>query len=131
MCAPRQLLAPHSWMLLISLFPVRSSVSPPYRDLDQLPLCATSKTAGRIHLISRKDSESEASSQFSGRFCRIGRNPLLNCFNETSCLSGISTVAIGRAGFPCTIVFGGTDFVTTLPAVTIDPRPIVTLGNTM
>jgi hypothetical protein len=42
---------------------------------------------------------------------------------ETSIPSGISIVAMGRAGFPCTLVLGGADFVTTLLAVTIAPRP--------
>jgi hypothetical protein len=54
---------------------------------------------------------------------------LANSLTDTFNPSGTSAVAIGRAGFLCTIVFGGTDFATTLPAVTIAPRPIVTFGK--
>src|SRR5207302_10138326 len=74
----------------------------------------------RLHVTSGSDA-----------FCRMGLSPLANSFIDTSSLSGTSTVAIGCAGLPCTIVLGGTDLVTTLPAVTIAPRPIVTFGNTI
>ena len=67
----------------------------------------------------------------AGAAGRIGLSPFANSFIDTSSLSGTSTVAIGSAGLPCTIVLGGTDLVTTLPAVTIAPWPILTLGSTI
>src|SRR5205807_656593 len=54
----------------------------------------------------------------------IGRRPLANSLTDTSNPSGTSTVAIGPAGFPCTIVFGGTDFVTTLPVAVFNSIPL-------
>ena len=37
--------------------------------------------------------------------------------------------ATGWAGLPCATVIGGTEAVTTLPAVTTALRPMVTLGS--
>src|SRR3970282_1669862 len=45
--------------------------------------------------------------------------------------SGTPQRATGTAGLPCTSVIGATDCVTTLPAGTTGPRPIVTLGSTI
>jgi len=42
-----------------------------------------------------------------------------------------TTFLIIRAGFPATTWKAGTSFVTTLPAPTVTPRPIVTPGSTM
>lgn len=42
-----------------------------------------------------------------------------------------STCLTTRAGFPATTTWSGTSFVTTLPAPTVTPRPMVTPGRTM
>ena len=79
----------------------------------------------RSEIHRTRDRPVEARVQGSGlRF-------LENSFSETSRRIGTPMRAIGLAGLPCTIVMGGTDVVTTLPAVTIDPRPMVTLGSTI
>jgi hypothetical protein len=46
-----------------------------------------------------------------------------NAFKEMSGVRGTPHFAMATAGLPCTTVIGGTDFVTTLPAVTTAPRP--------
>src|SRR5215472_16589323 len=58
-----------------------------------------------------------------------GFNLRRNSLYAVAQVNGISQCAIGLAGLPCTIVMGGTERVTTLPAVTTAPRPIVTLGR--
>ncbi len=58
-----------------------------------------------------------------------GRSCLEKFFNEELGTSGIPHLAMGTAGFPCTTVIGGTERVTTLPAVTTAPRPTTTPGS--
>jgi hypothetical protein len=50
---------------------------------------------------------------------------------ETSSPNGVLMVAMDCAGFPCPVVSGQTHLVTTLPASTIAPHPIVTGGSTI
>src|SRR6266446_4569587 len=61
-----------------------------------------------------------------------GRSILENSLIDLVCsVRGTRHCATGAAGLPCTSVRGGTDCVTTLPAVTTAPRPITTLGKIM
>src|ERR1039458_502483 len=60
-----------------------------------------------------------------------GLRCLANSLIVTSGPSGVPHDATGTAGFPCTAVIGGTDRVTTLPAVTTAPRPTTTPGRMM
>src|SRR5437016_13524818 len=61
-----------------------------------------------------------------------GRSVLENSLIDLVCsVRGTPHCATGAAGLPCTSVSGGTDCVTTLPAVTTAPRPITTLGKIM
>src|SRR6516162_5776163 len=52
-----------------------------------------------------------------------------NSFMLVFSLRGTRHVATGTAGLPCTTVIGDTERVTTLPAVTTAPCPMVTLDK--
>src|SRR5215471_10697228 len=52
-----------------------------------------------------------------------------NSFIVIFAVNGTPHLATGTAGLPCTTVISGTERVTTLPAVTTAPRPMVTLAN--
>src|SRR5580658_8477594 len=64
-----------------------------------------------------------------GRLEATGFKLFEKSFNVISGPSGTPHCATGTAGFPCTTVIGGTERVTTLPAVTTAPRPITTFGR--
>ena len=58
-----------------------------------------------------------------------GLRRMENSIKGVSGIRGTPHLATGTAGLPWTTVIGGTELVTTLPAVTTAPSPISTFGR--
>src|SRR5258706_10244309 len=96
-------------------------------------LCALDRRTRQLAIrtgFPQRTRQADPLGHFQGfDFLAKGLSRLENSFNVTSDESGIPQFAMGTAGFPCTMVMGGTEWLTTLPAVTTAPRPMVTLGR--